>query len=82
MNTEYANVTDRTAALTTIWRDVLKMDDIDETSDLFDVGGTSIHVLEIVGRVYDVLGLDLRLRQIFEHASPQSLSAFIGEQGA
>jgi Phosphopantetheine attachment site len=79
MKTQYRNDTDRTAALTEIWRDVLNREDVDETSDLFEIGGTSLHVLQIVGQIYDVLGVDVRLRMVFEHASPRSLSAFLGD---
>jgi hypothetical protein len=79
MKTEYQNEADRTAALIGIWREVLNREDLDENSDLFEVGGTSMHVLQIVGQVYDVLEVDVRLRQIFEHTSPKSLSAFLSE---
>ena len=79
MKPEYQNEADRTAALIGIWREVLNREDLDENSDLFEVGGTSMHVLQIVGQVYDVFEADLRLRQVFEHASPKSLSAFLSE---
>ncbi|WP_020124641.1 phosphopantetheine-binding protein [Streptomyces canus] len=77
MKTEYQNVSDRTAALTEIWCEVLEEEGLDETSNLFENGATSLHVLKIVGRVYDVLGADIRPREVFTHASPQSLSAYI-----
>ncbi|MGW1917672.1 acyl carrier protein [Streptomyces sp. NPDC002076] len=77
MKTEYRNDSDRTAALTEIWCEVLVEEDLDETSDLFENGATSLDVLKIVGRVYDVLGVDIRPREVFTHASPQSLSAYI-----
>ncbi|MFD4998669.1 acyl carrier protein [Streptomyces buecherae] len=76
MKIEYRNISDRTAALTEIWCEVLE-EDLDETSDLFENGATSLHVLKIIGRVYDVLGADIRPREVFTHASPQSLSAYI-----
>ncbi|MGQ4464647.1 acyl carrier protein [Streptomyces violaceoruber] len=77
MKIEYQNLSDRTAALTEIWREVLGKEDLDETSDLLDNGGTSMQALRIVGKIYDVLGVDVRLRDVFAHASPQSLSEFI-----
>jgi fengycin family lipopeptide synthetase D len=77
MKTEYQNVADRTAVLTEIWREVLGREDLDENADLLESGGTSLHLLQIVGKVYDVLGVDVRLRDLFAHASPRSLSAFI-----
>ncbi|MEV0266882.1 phosphopantetheine-binding protein [Streptomyces sp. NPDC050617] len=77
MKIEYRNVSDRTAALTGIWCEVLEEEDLDETSNLFENGATSLHVLKIVGRVYDVLGVDIRPREVFTHASPKLLSAYI-----
>ncbi|MBN6050716.1 hypothetical protein JYK22_02125, partial [Nonomuraea sp. RK-328] len=74
MKAQYFNATERTAALTEIWRQVLGNLDLDENSDLFEHGGTSLHVLQIVAEIYDVLGADVKLRQVFRNASPLSLS--------
>ncbi|MGN9846700.1 acyl carrier protein [Nonomuraea sp. H19] len=78
MKAEYENEADRTAALIEIWREVLSPQDLDENSDLFEAGGTSMQILEIVGRVSEVMDVDVRLRQIFEHTTPKSLSVFLG----
>jgi acyl carrier protein len=77
MKTEYPNVSDRVAALVEIWCEVLEEADLDETSDFFENGGASLHALKIVSRVYDVLGVDIRPREVFTHPSPQSLLAHI-----
>ncbi|MEV0217116.1 phosphopantetheine-binding protein [Micromonospora sp. NPDC050695] len=82
MKTEYQHVSDRTAALTEIWREVLGREDVDESSDLVENGSTSLQLLQIVGKIYDVLGVDVRLRDLFTHASPQTLSAFIDSSQA
>ncbi|UOX90004.1 phosphopantetheine-binding protein [Amycolatopsis sp. FBCC-B4732] len=73
---------DHVAALTTIWREVLRNDHLDATADLFENGGTSLHVLQIVGRIYDTLGVEVRPRHVFLHASPQDLTAFLVEDPA
>ncbi|MFI7136087.1 acyl carrier protein [Nonomuraea sp. NPDC050153] len=78
MKAEYENEADRTAALIEIWREVLGPENLDENSDLFEAGGTSMQVLQIVGRVSEVMEADVRLRQVFEHATPKSLSVFLG----
>ncbi|WP_394617100.1 acyl carrier protein [Lentzea sp. JNUCC 0626] len=67
-------------ALTAIWRQVLRNDDLDENSDLFEHGGTSLHVLQIVGAIYDGLGLDVRPRHVFLHASPQGLATYLEQE--
>ncbi|GAB3127632.1 hypothetical protein GCM10027160_52520 [Streptomyces calidiresistens] len=78
MKAEYGNEADRTAALIEIWREVLGPQHLDEDSDLFEAGGASMHVLEIVGRVSEVMDVNVRLRQIFEYSTPKSLSVFLG----
>jgi len=67
------NAADRVAALVQIWRDVLDKPTLGEESDIFENGGTSLHVLQIAGRIYDDLELDVQLRDVFTHASPRSL---------
>lgn len=71
----------RIAKLTEIWRQVLKNPDLDEDSDLFENGGSSLHVLQITGQVYEILGSDIELREVFMHPSPRRLSTVI-EAGA
>ncbi|NHA00378.1 acyl carrier protein [Nocardioides sp. W3-2-3] len=73
---------DRVAALTEIWRQVLGNPGLDETSDIFESGGTSLHVLRITGQIYDTLGVDVPLRQVFTYPTPRGLSAFLDEQRA
>jgi acyl carrier protein len=73
----YPNTPDHVAALTEIWRKVLGNLDLDADSDIFENGGSSLHVLQIVGHIYDTLGAEVKLRDVFSHASPQSLSSFI-----
>jgi Phosphopantetheine attachment site len=65
---------DRVAALTEIWRTVLGNPDLDDNSDLFENRGSSLHVLQITAQIYDVLGMDVSLRDVFSHPSPRSLS--------
>lgn len=79
MKPQQKDAADR-AALTAIWRQVLRNDDVDENSDLFEHGGTSLHVLQIVGAIYDSLGLDIRPRHVFLHASPQGLATFLEQE--
>jgi hypothetical protein len=77
MDLQQQTAPDRVEVLTEIWREVLGRPDLDEASDLFDNDGSSLHVLQITGRIYDTLGLDVKLRHVFLHASPRSLSEFL-----
>ncbi|MEE1838382.1 acyl carrier protein [Streptomyces sp. NPDC088190] len=70
-------MSERSVALTNIWRQVLGNPDLDENSDHFDRGGTSLHILQIIGEVHRVFGVEVKLRDVFFHASPRSLSDFL-----
>ncbi|MEE1838778.1 phosphopantetheine-binding protein [Streptomyces sp. NPDC088190] len=77
MNSRCEEASERIVALTEIWRKVLVNPYLDENSDLLEVGGTSIHVLQITGEIHDALRIDVTIRDIFLHASPRSLSDFL-----
>ena len=77
MNSAHQGTLDRAAALTGIWRAVLGDPRLDENSDLFENRGSSLHVLQITAQIYDALGLDVSLRDVFSHPSPQSLADFL-----
>lgn len=80
MKPQYRDAEKRAAALTEIWRRVLEKPDLDQNSDLFDHGGSSLHVLQIAGEVYDTLGAHVMLRNVFRNTSPQRLSDFLASQ--
>lgn len=80
MNPPYHETSDRVAALTEIWRTVLGNPALDGNSDLFENRGSSLHVLQITGEVYDALGIDVSLRDVFSHPSPRSLSDFLADE--
>ncbi|MFJ8155128.1 phosphopantetheine-binding protein [Streptomyces sp. NPDC094468] len=80
MNLRYQEAPDRVAALTEIWRKVLRNPDLDENSDLFENDGTSLHVLQITGEIHSSLAVDVKLRDVFFHSSPRSLSDFLEVQ--
>ncbi|MEV5892535.1 phosphopantetheine-binding protein [Nonomuraea fuscirosea] len=76
---------DHVLALTEIWRKVLAKPSLDEDSNVFEIGGSSLHVLQVAGQIYEVLGTDVKLRDVFSHATPRSLATFLdgeAERGA
>jgi Phosphopantetheine attachment site len=80
MNLRYQEAPDRVAVLTEIWRQVLGDPGLDENSDLFENDGTSLHVLQITGEIHNILGVDVKLRDVFFHTSPRTLSDFLEGQ--
>jgi acyl carrier protein len=80
MQSRLENTSKRVVVLTEIWRQVLGNPDLNEDSSLFEHGGSSLQVLEIVSQIHDVLGADIKLRAVFSHVSPRSLSDFMEDE--
>jgi hypothetical protein len=67
-------------ALASIWREVLGVDRVGIDDDFFDLGGHSLLAVGMLARVYDMLGLELYLGQVFETATLRELAAAITHQ--
>lgn len=67
-------------ALAQIWRDVLHLDRIDRHANFFDLGGSSISAIQVIGRANQA-GLKLNLNAIFEEQSIANLASFIERNG-
>ncbi|WP_231957828.1 condensation domain-containing protein, partial [Paraburkholderia tropica] len=63
----------REAALLSVWRDVLRRDDLGVTENFFEAGGDSILSLQIIARARQA-GLKLTPRQVFEHPTVAGLA--------
>jgi natural product biosynthesis luciferase-like monooxygenase protein len=72
------DVRDLEQALSTIWRDVLGVDDVPPTANFFDLGGHSLLALQVQARVREVLGHELRVVDLFRHPSVRALALHIG----
>lgn len=73
---------DRVATLTEIWRQALDEPGLGPDSDVFENGGTSLHVLQVAGQIYQQLGTNVSLRDVFTHTTPRALADLLGEQAA
>jgi amino acid adenylation domain-containing protein len=67
-------------ALASIWREVLGVDRVGVDDDFFDLGGHSLLAVGMLARVYDMLGLELYLGQVFETSTIRELAAAITDQ--
>ncbi|MEI9425798.1 amino acid adenylation domain-containing protein [Mesorhizobium sp. Cs1299R1N1] len=64
-------------ALAEIWKDVLKLDSVDIDDNFFDVGGHSMAVVQVQARIYDRLGIDCKILDVFEHPTIRTLAAHL-----
>ncbi|MEC9374863.1 MAG: amino acid adenylation domain-containing protein, partial [Pseudomonadota bacterium] len=58
-----------------IWADVLHREKIGIKDNFFDLGGHSLLATRVVSRVRDALGIDLPLRELFNHPTIVEISA-------
>lgn len=68
-------------ALAILWRDLLKLSDIENepglASDFFDLGGHSLLAIQLLSRLRASYGSSIELRHIFEYSTLQAMADFI-----
>ncbi|HTB74093.1 MAG TPA: SDR family NAD(P)-dependent oxidoreductase, partial [Polyangiaceae bacterium] len=62
------------SALTSLWEQAFGTDTIDPDQDFFDMGGDSMLAIQIVSRIRDELGFELRLQDVQMHRTITSLA--------
>lgn len=66
--------------LATIWKEILKADQIGADDNFFDFGGHSLQVVQVQNRLRETLQVDIPVIKLFQYPTIRSLAAFIGEQ--
>ena len=64
-------------AILKIWQDVLKVESISTDSNFFDLGGNSIHVVQVHNKI-KALKPDISIIDLFSNPTIASLAAIIG----
>jgi acyl-coenzyme A synthetase/AMP-(fatty) acid ligase len=64
-------------ALAGIWREVLRLGAVGAHDNFFDLGGTSLAVAEVQGRIREVLGRELRIVDLFTYPNVAALAEFL-----
>jgi len=65
------------ADLTTIWQEILQIDQIGVHDSFYDVGGHSLTATRVVSRVRSIFQVDLPLREFLEHPTIAWLSEWL-----
>ena len=71
-----ANEAERTIAA--IVQDVLGVDGVDMEENFFDLGGNSLLLVQVHGRLQEEFGRDIAMVELFNHPSVRSLARFLG----
>ncbi|MGW2817016.1 AMP-binding protein [Streptomyces sp. NPDC001415] len=66
-------------AVREVWCEVLRLPEVGDTEDLFDLGGHSITMTQISARLLDRLGVDVPLDAYFETPTVQGIAAVVAE---
>ncbi|WP_375412931.1 amino acid adenylation domain-containing protein [uncultured Bradyrhizobium sp.] len=67
-------------ALTALWEDILEVKGIKVTDDFFDVGGTSLALARMFGRMSQLFGVSLDFSVLIEGATIERLAACVGKE--
>jgi acyl carrier protein len=59
--------------LASIWRELLDVATVGPDDDFFDLGGHSIFALQTVHRVFEELGVEITIDDLFTFPTPASL---------
>jgi amino acid adenylation domain-containing protein len=65
-----------------IWKDVLGRERVSAERNFFDLGGSSVHLIQIAARANLRLQADLGVACYFQHPTIRSLARFIAERAA
>ncbi|MEP6918782.1 MAG: phosphopantetheine-binding protein, partial [Acidobacteriota bacterium] len=66
-------------SLASIWKEVLKLEQIGVHDDFFQLGGHSLLATQVISRVRERLQTELPLRHLFEFPTIEGLAAAMGE---
>jgi acyl carrier protein len=62
-----------------IWASVLKVERVGVTENFFEIGGHSLLATQVMSRLRESFGVELALRELFEHATVAGLAARVDE---
>ncbi|UII31963.1 amino acid adenylation domain-containing protein [Fulvivirga ulvae] len=60
-----------------LWKEFFGMEDIRPFNDFFELGGDSLKVLTMIGRIHKRFNIELSITEFFQHASVKELSAYL-----
>lgn len=67
--------------LATIIKKMLQLESVGIKSNFFDLGATSVHIIQIHGQIKDKLGVDVPIVKIFQYPTIAFLSKYLSGEG-
>lgn len=72
--------TDMEKRLIAIVKETLKVAEVGVNQRFFDLGGNSVHMIQVLNRLQKITGIDVPAVRIFEHPTIRSLAAFLSSE--
>ncbi|WP_374586473.1 amino acid adenylation domain-containing protein, partial [Pseudoduganella sp.] len=69
-------------AIAVVWQELLGVERVGRHDNFFELGGHSLLAVQAIGRLRKALGVEISLRNLFDHASPAQLAALAGQGAA
>lgn len=74
------NLTEMEEKVITIWKTMLKKEQISKKDDFFDIGGHSLRILELIHQIKKVFQVELSYRDIFQNSIAEQLAKKLEEE--
>jgi len=68
--------------LASIWQEVLQVDQIGVNDSFFDLGGHSLGIVQVQGKIKEVFERDLNVVDMFKYPTIASLAKFLSDKGS
>jgi acyl carrier protein len=66
--------------LATIWKDILRAENIGADDNFFDFGGHSLQVVQVQNRLREALKVDVPVLKLFQFPTIRSLAKYLGDE--
>lgn len=69
--------TDLERTIASIWQEVLQVERVSVHDSFFDLGGNSVHVVQVYNKLRELMGEDLPIVKMFEYPTIHSLARYM-----
>lgn len=78
-NETFENINEQEELLLSVWKDVIKLENLGVNDDFFRAGGHSLLATQVVSRVRNLFNVDIQLKSMFEFATVRKFSRHLSE---
>jgi amino acid adenylation domain-containing protein len=70
---------EREIMIASLWRDLLDLDKVGREENFFELGGSSLHIIQMQRELSEKLGRQIPVTDLFLHTTVRALARYIGE---